>query len=74
MKAAIADRQTQDVELALGMGNSGFLDGGSYSLGGNHPLNGAVADLNRDGWPDVVIPDFATRNVTVLINKGKTVQ
>jgi len=71
---AIADRQTQDLELALGMGNGIFLDGGSYSLGGDHPLNGAVADLNRDGWPDVVIPDFATRNVSVLINQGETGQ
>jgi hypothetical protein len=35
-------------------------------------LNGAVADFNRDGWLDVVIPDFATRNLSVLINIGKT--
>ena len=70
---AIADQRGEDVELALGMANGTFLDGGSYSLGGNHPLNGAVADLNGDGWPDVVIPDFSTRNVSVLINKGKTI-
>lgn len=62
----------QDVNIALGMGNGSFFDRGSYGLGGNHPLNGAVADLNRDGWPDVVIPDFATRNLTVLINQGQT--
>jgi hypothetical protein len=44
------------------------LDGGSFSLGGNHPPNGAVADSNRDVWPDKVIPDFATQNLSVLIN------
>lgn len=69
---AIADQHAQDIELALGVGNGSFLDGGSYSLGGNHPLNGAVADLNRDGWPDVVIPDFATENISVFINQGRT--
>jgi VCBS repeat protein len=60
-----------DLELELGAGNGSFRDSGPYALGSD-ALNGAVADFNRDGWPDVVVPGFNARNVSVLINKGKT--
>ena len=58
-----------DLELELGAGNGNFRDSGPYALGGD-PLHGAVADFNGDGWPDVVVPDFNQRNLSVLINKG----
>lgn len=58
-----------DLELELGAGNGSFRDSGPYALGGD-PLNGAVADFNGDGWPDVVVPDFMQGNLSVLINRG----
>jgi hypothetical protein len=60
-----------DLELELGAGNGSFRDSGPYALGGD-PLHGAVADFNGDGWLDVVVPAFNARNLSVLINKGKT--
>ena len=35
---------------------------------GNKPHSVAVADLNNDGRPDLVTPNSATNNVTVLLN------
>ncbi len=60
-----------DLELELGSGDGRFRDSGPYPLNSD-PLNGAVADFNCDGWPDVVVPGFNARNLSVLINQGKT--
>ncbi len=60
-----------DLELELGAGTGSFRDSGPYALGGD-PLNGAVADFNGDGWPDIVVPGFKQGNLSVLINQGKT--
>jgi hypothetical protein len=41
----------------------------TYSLGGNFPtFQIALADVNNDGLPDVVVPRFSDGNIQILLN------
>ena len=60
---------TSDVSVLLGNGDLTFRSPASYSVSGW--LNGvAVADLNGDGQPDVIISNTAENEICVLLNKG----
>jgi hypothetical protein len=64
------------VGVLLGNGNGTFQTEVTYSSGGLSPLALAVADLNGDGKPDVVVTNQWTdnthtnSNVSVLLNDG----
>ena len=46
-----------------------------FSTGGNAPFGVAVADINNDGKPDVVVTNFLSNNVAVLLgNSNGTLQ
>jgi hypothetical protein len=47
-----------------------FLSGDSLSVG-NYPWGIASADLNRDGWPDLVSAIARENHLTVLTNDGR---
>ena len=47
-----------------------FNFGGSYHAGSN-PHAVAVADLNNDGNPDLIIPNYYSDNVTIMLGNGK---
>src|SRR5438477_12682085 len=47
-----------------------FNFGGSYHAGSN-PHAAAVADLNNDGNLDLIIPNYYSDNVTILLGNGK---
>lgn len=62
------------VSVLYGNGNGGLFDAGWYNLGGEYPADLAIADLNRDGSPDVVTADedwydqfFGSGTVSVLL-------
>jgi hypothetical protein len=41
----------------------------TYSLGGNFPtFQIALADVNNDGLPDIVVPKFSDGNIQILLN------
>uniref|UniRef100_Q02BD5 Conserved repeat domain n=1 Tax=Solibacter usitatus (strain Ellin6076) TaxID=234267 RepID=Q02BD5_SOLUE len=48
---------------------SGFQAGATYSTG-REPHSVTVGDLNRDGKTDLVIANFASNNVSVLLGSG----
>ena len=62
-----------DVSVLLGNGSGGFTaaSGSPVSVGANtHPFAVAVADLNGDGFGDIVVGNYSTSTVTVLKSNG----
>ena len=47
-----------------------FLYPVSYASGGNAPVSAAVADVNGDGKPDLVVANGNSKNVGVLLGNG----
>jgi len=61
------------VGVLLGNGNGTFQTAVTYTVGTLGADAIAVADLNGDGWPDLVVgtsDGFGPNNVYVLLNKG----
>jgi hypothetical protein len=68
----VADNQAAgNVDLFLGNGLGGFTPAGTFATVDN-PTSLAVADLNRDGFPDVIVTSSSTTpssgNIGVLLN------
>jgi uncharacterized protein (TIGR03437 family) len=58
------------VEVFLGDGLGGFQPAGGFSLNGYIYGSMAVADLNGDGKPDVVVGTSSPGSVVIALNKG----
>jgi hypothetical protein len=56
------------VAVLLGDGDGTFEPAVSYGSGGGESVSVAVADLNRDGLPDLVVANIVSNNVGVVIN------
>jgi trimeric autotransporter adhesin len=62
-----------DISVLLGNGSGGFTaaSGSPVSLGANaKPFAVAVADMNGDGFGDIVVGNYGTSTVTVLKSNG----
>src|ERR1051326_394910 len=60
------------LEIVFNDGKGAFRTPGSYVRVGKHPYQRIrVADLNRDGHPDIVSPNLDGNNVTILLGDGK---
>lgn len=57
------------VSVLLGNGDGTFASPATYSSGGDNPQSIAIADLNGDGKPDVVVTNFYAA-VDVLLGNG----
>jgi predicted outer membrane repeat protein len=57
------------VSVLLGNGNGGFHSPRTFTVG-SHPDAIVAADLNHDGRPDLVVANFSSNNVSVLINNS----
>ena len=51
-------------------GNPLFLPAVSYGTGGDHPNSVAVADVNKDGKPDLLVGNWGSGTVGVLLGNG----
>ena len=58
------------VAVQLGEGNGAFQWGLQYDSGGWRPMSVAVADVNGDGKPDLVVANAGSNTVGVLLGKG----
>ncbi len=58
------------VGVLLGNGNGTFQQAVTYSSGGGSDLSLAVADVNGDGKPDLVVGNFYSDTVGVLLGNG----
>jgi hypothetical protein len=67
----VANLGTNKVGVFLNAGNGTFLSQTTYSTGSSSSPRGvAVADVNSDGQPDIVVADSASSKVGVLLNAG----
>jgi hypothetical protein len=58
------------VGVLLGNGNGTFQSAATYSSGGGGDLSLAVADVNGDSKPDVLVGNFYSQTVGVLLGNG----
>ncbi len=57
------------VRMLVNVGAGGTVDGGGIPMG-LHPLDTTIADLNNDGFPDVVTANSADGTLTVSLHGG----
>ena len=68
----VANTADETVSVLLGDGKGHFTSApGSPFPCGKSPNDIAVADMNHDGNPDLVIANTETPNITVLLGDGK---
>ncbi len=60
-----------EVRVFRGLGD-GTLELEQTLPGGELPISGLAADVNTDGWPDIVVADFFEDKLPVHINRGGT--
>ncbi|RYY20507.1 MAG: VCBS repeat-containing protein, partial [Cytophagaceae bacterium] len=66
-----ANYGTSSVGVLLGTGTGTFGAAVAYPTGsGSQPFDLAVADVNGDGWPDIISANTFTYEVGVLLNNG----
>ena len=69
---AVANYSSNNVSVLLNDGNGGFLTAATYSLsgGGGNAQTIATADVNNDGYYDLVVTNYASPGViNVLLNQ-----
>jgi hypothetical protein len=60
---------TAEVRVYRGLGD-GALELDVILPGGEFPISGLAADVNFDGWPDIVVADIQEDKLPVHINRG----
>jgi len=58
------------VTILLGNGNGTFTAAPGTPATGATPMAIGVGDWNGDGFPDLVVPNYSSSNMTVLLNLG----
>jgi hypothetical protein len=66
----VANSGSGTVGVLLGNGDGTFQKALSYSSGGSSPYSVAVADVNRDAKPDILIANSGSGSVGVLLNNS----
>jgi hypothetical protein len=71
---AVANQQSNNIEVFLGNGSQSYAGLTTYTTGdGSQPHLVAIDDLNNDGWLDIVVANYGTDNVGVLLGRSNTV-
>ena len=67
----VANYGANNVGVLLNTGNGAFVAQVTYSTGSNsRPYSVAAADVNGDSKPDIIVANYGTSNVGVLLNTG----
>ena len=71
MDITVVKYGTNTISILLGYGNGSFQHPLTYSTGyDSFPCSLAVADFNNDSHLDIVVANFGTNNIGVLLNYG----
>jgi hypothetical protein len=64
----VANYYAYNIGVFFGYGNQLFAGATTYTSGdGSQPHSVAIGDLNNDGWSDIVVANYGTDNVGVLL-------
>ena len=59
------------IHILLGNGNGTFGAPVNISTGpSSGPASAAIRDFNRDGYSDIVVANYGTKNIGILLGKG----
>jgi hypothetical protein len=68
---ALANSGDGTVSMLLGLGDGTFQTAINVNIGtGTQPVALSLGDLNRDGYQDLLVTNFATNNFSVLLGSG----
>jgi len=71
LDVALASQSENTIYVLLGYGNGSFTDKAPYYAGRNtNPSSLALADMNDDGYKDIVYNNIMTRTIGILLGKG----
>jgi hypothetical protein len=74
LDVAVANSHSDSIGIFLGYGNQPFAGVTLYSTGdGSEPHSIAVSDLNNDGQSDIVVANYGTNNIGVLLGHSNGV-
>jgi hypothetical protein len=66
---AVANSQSDDVAILLGVGDGSFGTSSYYSVGDN-PYSATIGDLNSDGNQDLAVANDYSNDVSILLGDG----
>ena len=65
----VANEGSNSVGVFLNIGNGSFTSQSIYSTGyGSHSYSVATADINSDNKPDIIVANYGTNNIGILLN------
>ena len=68
---AVAYSGTNKIGIFIGYGNGSFSPSIMYSTGEfSRPISVAVGDINHDHWMDIVVANYDSHTVGVLLGHG----
>ncbi|CAF0988346.1 unnamed protein product [Adineta ricciae] len=71
MDIAVVNSGTNNIGIFFGRPNATFAEQVTFSTGvGSHPSSIAVADLNNDGYLDIVVSNYASHTIGILLGNA----
>ncbi|CAF2520379.1 unnamed protein product [Rotaria sp. Silwood2] len=68
---AVVNEKSNDISIFLGYGREFYAGVTSYNMGfGSQPHSVAIGDLNNDGRSDIVVANYGTHNISILLGRS----
>ncbi|CAF3165707.1 unnamed protein product [Rotaria sp. Silwood2] len=68
---AVVNEKSSYIRILLGYGREFYAGVTSYNMGfGSQPYSVAIGDLNNDGRSDIVVANYGTHNISILLGRS----
>ncbi|CAF4689058.1 unnamed protein product, partial [Rotaria sp. Silwood2] len=68
---AVVNEKSSYIRILLGYGREFYAGVTSYNMGfGSQPYSVAIGDLNNDGRSDIVVVNYGTHNISILLGRS----